>query len=251
MKDYHPCGVIRDSQDQSIAYLLRAMSSDSFKMEKKPSSPALCVTADKFAQYVKEDKVQLFQDKGNGPEVSYTEEECKKLGKAAPKTGTLTGEQYWNSEVIFNDATYGVADGIMISVVCMRKMQLVGATLVQGAIYVPGMPEDFAQQIKSNSCFMGRLTTDLFLCNWERSQLINLIISATSPVSVCTRTMRHSDNAIYAKKMMGFTTPPDTEIIQVADELDALASYQMWPSGIVVANGNSGSANGIHKMTLG
>ena len=247
MKEYHPVGVMRDASDTNVAFLLRRCYKDSLRMKEK-TDPLICCTASEFEQYVREGKVQFFEHTGHGPEIKYSEEELAKIHKLKAKSGAVSGELYWDSECVFNDAVLGMEGAVMIALVCCRKMKLANACMLQGAIYSPGVSNDLASLIKSCSLVARPLSPDFFLCNWERSQFDKLVeaLSSTVPTSICTRTMRRLHNTIYATKMLGFSIPPEPEVLCVADTCDALASHL--PSSGTFSNAGT---NLIHNMTLG
>lgn len=220
MKEFHPAAVSINEQGEHIHYLLRP-AEEGIKRGKPSPDPLLVVDPATFEQYVRDNRVQLFMDNGDGPQNVHTPGELKAFRKMFKKVGGApNSEDYWRSEVTFLDNVISVPGAINISLVLARVMDILKQTVVTGAVYSRGMTPSLREYIKKHSLVMATTSPDMVTCNWALSQFIDFIKAMKdNPLTVCMDTMKHLDNTLYRIKMMGFRNVTEGELQRVVDQV--------------------------------
>lgn len=221
MKDFHPVGVAINRDGQRTCFLLRHMDGD--VAGGIPSKfPTRIVSPSAFEEAVRDGRVELFEDYGNGPVHVMSEEEAKRYKKAVKRyKGELSNEEYWKSEATFADNVLTVPGAINISLVSMRVMSLVNQSVFQCAIYSKDMPNELLQFIKKNSVMAVASAPDMLICNMLQVHLSKLIVTYQgTPITLCAYAARNLDNAMYRVKMMGFRNPTEFELVHALDQLN-------------------------------
>lgn len=220
MKQWHPAAAAVNADGQRTYYLLH--NGDIRDAKKEGTAPCLAVTHDEFCDMVRGDMVQIFEDHGQGPVVSYTEEEAKAFGKATRGHWSPEDtELYWRSENIFRDEAFGYADGYSLSLVMARKLTITKQYIVTGSLYARDIPSEVRAYLKKNSLLCRFVATDYAICNWEFSQFTGLIsYLRDNPLTVCTQTMQHLDNVLYQQKMLGMKPVTEEECAELVRRVE-------------------------------
>lgn len=249
-KEFHPTALITDRQGNKIKMILKSTGGELNRRTMTGDEQVLTiVTWEQFSQFVKEGRVQLFQDNGSGPVVAYSDEERAALRKVSKKCDTYVDDDtYWKSEMVFYDDCFEKVDGISIACVCCRRVSMVKQFVVQGCMYVNDPTETLINTLKRNSLVLKQHAANLYMANWRMEELENIICHYSGPVSVNTSSMRHLDNTVYAVKMPMFSTPEQSDVENIATRLEYAATLN--PNNKFTAS-PAGGQGGVSKITLG
>ncbi len=222
MKELHPAGVTINMNGEHVHYLLRLPGGDMTKMNKPTDKPLMVVDRTTFNQLVKENRVQLFMDNGDGPTNIHTEEEMHEFRKSIKAIGGITDDEtYWKSEATFYDNVITIPGAINITLVAAHVMKLFNQVLLTGAVYSKDMYPELQTYLKKNCTTTSLTSPDMMMCNWLQSQFTQMLSDwESAPITVCMDTMKHLDNTVYAAKMLGFRNVTEGELSRVVDQLN-------------------------------
>lgn len=223
MKEHHSCAVAIDSKGNRTRYLLRKASIDEVSRQKASPEPVLILNEAQFREYVKANRVQLFQDLGHGPQNIHTEEELCVYQKAFKRAGGITDDSnYWQSEVTFLDNCLDEDRAVNVALVTARKMKLLDQYIIQGAVYSKNFDDDLTHKLDGHALTITAQTPDLVFCNWTLPQLITFLsMMHDRSLTVCTQTMRHLDSVVYQVRMLGFQNVNQTELDNIIKQIRA------------------------------
>lgn len=245
MKEFHPEYMVINKAGERVGYLLRETDRTISIKQADVTKPLKYVGWEEFTSIVKEGCVQMFELNAQGrPVPTYSDEELVALRKLSKKVQPLDEEMWFKSEGTLYDDFTRDPKCISIGLVCCRRMALVkSALMIQGCVYAPGYGDRIEGMLQSNCLMVQRMAKDSFLCNWARTQLETIIENAKMPISVCTRTMRNTDNSIYNTKVLGFAPAPDSEISYLAEALEAKN-----PAGPIQTSGSTAEDTIVNEL---
>ena len=219
MKQYHPAAVAINRHGERTRYFLKDTAG--IKKLGQPSAvPTVVLDSEGFASFVHEGLVQLFEDKGNGPVVSYNDEERSALRKVGVNQH-LSEEEYWASEVKFFDEAVDMDNGISIGLVMMLKMKLLGQVIFQGCVYSKGMSDSLRGMLKGSAITITPMAADMVMCSWGSGALEEFLRKNQDvPITICLDTMKNLDSTVYKVPMPGFGPPSVDELVQAVRALE-------------------------------
>lgn len=226
MKEFHPEYLVINRGGERVGYLLRETDKSISTKHCDTTKPLKYVDWAGFTAIVGEGRVQLFGLNAQGrPSPTYSDEELRALRRMSKKIKPLSEEMWYKSECAVYDDFVKDSSRISIGLVCCRRMSLIkSAIMLQGCVYAPGRGDEMEAKLLSNSLLVKRMARDSFICNWAMTQLEAILCSDSLHVSLCTRTMRNTDNSIYQTKMLGLSPVSASEAACYADMLEALVS---------------------------
>lgn len=224
MKEFHPEYLVINRSGERVGYLLRETNASISAKDCDTTKPLKYVDWAEFTTMVREGRVQLLELNAQGrPSPTYSDEELQELRRMSKKIKQLSEEMWYKSECAVYDDFVGDSSRVSIGLVCCRRMSIVkSAIMLQGCVYAPGCGDAMESILHANSLLVKRMAKDSFICNWAMTQLEAILCNSTLHASLCTRTMRNTDNSIYQTKMLGLSPVSESEAECYADMLESL-----------------------------